>query len=85
MKIKGINLDVGYEEMETMSVFAGDPLSVEKAVNHAIGGLLTDGGHHKQWALEKVLESLGIDLDELRSVLSEGEDGGYDWEEGIAP
>ncbi len=87
MKINSINLDVGYQDMDDMPTFTGDPLSVARAVNFAISGLLNDGGHHKQWALEQVLESLGIDLKELRSVLmeSENEDEQYDWEDGIAP
>lgn len=82
MKINDIDLDVGYQEMDAMPVFAGDPLSVAKAVNHAISGLLTDGGHHKQWALEQVLESLGINIQELGDVLREND---YEWEEGRAP
>ena len=47
-----------------------------------IGGLLTDGGHHKQWYLEEILKTLGFDLIKLREELI-AED--YDWEDGISP
>ena len=53
-----------------------------KLYNLAVDGLLTDGGHHKQWYLEQILVTLGIDLDKLRESLNVG---GYDWEEGIIP
>ncbi len=78
MKINNINIDTS---------FTGDPANVAKAVNYAIHGLLTDGGHHKQWALERVLESLGIDFKELRIILRTGVDENewYEWEDGIAP
>jgi len=77
MKIKGIDLDIGYKEIHVLPIYDGDSASIARAVNHAVGGLLTDGAHHKQEALEKVIESLGIDLEELRSAL---QSGGYDWE-----
>jgi len=32
----------------------------------ALSGLLTDGGHHKQWYLEEILKALGYDLKDLR-------------------
>ena len=48
----------------------------------AIHGLLTDGGHHKQWYLEEILKALGYNLKELRRELNKED---YDWEEGIAP
>lgn len=47
-----------------------------------ISGLLTDGGHHKQWYLEKILEKLGYSLEEIRQELLKED---YEWEEGIAP
>ena len=52
----------------------------DEAIQIAIHGLLTDGSHHKQWALEEVLKALGMDLDELRSKLKEQD---YYWDEGI--
>jgi hypothetical protein len=82
MEIKGIDLNVGFREMDALPVFDGDVTKLARAVNFAVSGLLTDGGHHKQWCLEQVLVSLGIDLEELRSALQEGD---YGWEEGIAP
>jgi len=47
-----------------------------------VDGLLTDGGHHKQWYLEEILKTLGYDLDEIRQDLLKHD---YDWENGIAP
>tara|TARA_Y100000310_G_scaffold308553_1_gene351780 strand:+ start:8550 stop:8771 length:222 start_codon:yes stop_codon:yes gene_type:complete len=65
-----------YDECEAM------PNGPEKACQFAVHGLLTDGGHHKQWILEQVLMALGQDLDQVREQL--GEDG-YDWQDGIPP
>jgi len=67
---------MGYVEIEAMEN------GTEKAKEYAICGLLTDGGHHKQWCLERVLEALGLDLEIIRKEL-QAED--YDWEPGIAP
>lgn len=39
-----------------------------------IGGLCTDGGHHKQWYLEQIAKALGIELIEP-----------LDYEKGVAP
>lgn len=39
-----------------------------------LGALRTDGAHHKQWYLEKILEEL--DADDFSD---------RDWEEGVAP
>ena len=33
---------------------------MEKVKDLAIDGLFTDGAHHKQWYLEQILETLGI-------------------------
>ena len=54
----------------------------EKLVRLATEGLLTDGGHHKQWYLEQILIELEVNLNELEEEL-EKEDFG--WERGIAP
>jgi hypothetical protein len=48
----------------------------------AVGGLLIDGAHHKQWYLERILLSLGINLVEFKKEIQKD---GYDWEKGIAP
>lgn len=45
----------------------------------ALKGLLTDGGHHKQWFLEAILGMLTTEKEWL--YLKEKEQ----WEEGIAP
>jgi len=47
-----------------------------------IDGLLTDGGMHKQWYLEQILEKLGYDLTLIRENLNKDD---YDWDAGIAP
>ncbi len=39
-----------------------------------IGGLTTDGEHHKQWYLEQIANALGIELTQE-----------LDYEKGIAP
>ena len=48
----------------------------------AVGGLLIDGGHHKQWHLEQILIALGVDLEQLWIDLKSK---GHEWEHGIAP
>lgn len=44
---------------------------VEKLIRD---GLHTDGGHHKQWYLEQIAETLNIDLSNEEQ-----------WDEGVAP
>jgi hypothetical protein len=44
----------------------------------AMEGLTVDGGHHKQWYLERILQQCGKALE-----LNEPQEG--DWEKGIAP
>lgn len=48
----------------------------------AVNALITREGHHKQWYIARILEGLGVDLDELREQLKAE---GYEWEPGIAP
>ena len=59
-----------------------EPGLIEKLQDLAMDGLLTDGGHHKQWYLEQIMEMLGINLDRLAEEFKL-----YDceWEPGIAP
>ena len=47
-----------------------------------VAALETDGGHHKQWYLEQLLEMLGFDKEAVRR---EEEKQDYSWEDGIAP
>jgi len=68
--------NVSYKAMQEM------PEGKEKAICYGVSGLLTDGGHHKQWAIEEMLKALGVDLNVLRKELRDDE---YDWENGIAP
>ena len=48
-----------------------------------IAGLLTDGAHHKQWALNETLRLLLGDNYEGRRAKLTAE--GYWWEDGIPP
>jgi len=54
----------------------------KKIEDRTIDGLMTDGGHHKQWCLEQILILLGVDLEMLREKLNQED---YDWEPGIPP
>jgi hypothetical protein len=59
-----------------------EPGLIEKLQDLAMDGLLTDGGHHKQWYLEQILETLGINLDRLAEEFKLLD---CEWEPGIAP
>lgn len=56
---------------------------VEEIRSLIVESLYTDGGHHKQWYLERIAEKLGIDMPELRRECADKY--GYPWESGIAP
>ena len=49
------------------------------------GGI--DGGHHKQWLLDKIVRELSGDYEKWVKEYEDGEDGPdtYSWDEGIAP
>jgi len=49
------------------------------AVELALHALTTDGAHHKQWYLERIVEALGIDLEHYENTT------GFRGERGIAP
>ena len=80
-------------------VFGADwkalPPSVDRAVGMATQGLFIDGGHHKQWFLEQVLEALGVELDDIRQQIVDASNAAEPdedplapedaWEAGIAP
>lgn len=69
--------EVGYEEIESMEI------GTQRAALYAVAGLLVESqSHHKQWVLEKVLESLGVNIAELKTIIQEQ---GYDFDRGIAP
>jgi hypothetical protein len=53
-----------------------------KAALLAVNGLMTDGGHHKQWYLERILEALDVNLSDIRESLNAM---GYDFDGGTAP
>ena len=46
--------------------------------------LLTDGGHHKQWYLQQLLETL-VGTDGAQQLREGFQKQGYTWEDGIAP
>ena len=54
----------------------------ERIKELVIDGLITEGGHHKQWYLEKVLEEIGYNLEKIREELIKED---YDWDKGIPP
>jgi len=58
------------------------PNKREELKGLCIGGLLTDGAHHKQWYLEEILKKLGFNIKEIKDELNEED---YYWDEGIAP
>ena len=49
------------------------------------GGI--DGGHHKQWLLDQLVQCLSDDYEKWVREYQNGEDGEetYLWDEGIAP
>ena len=56
--------------------------SVDEAIIMATKGLCTDGGMHKQWYLQRVIELLGGDLTKIQCELQAQ---GYDFDKGVAP
>lgn len=55
---------------------------VDRARELAACGLFADGARRKQWFLERILEALGADLQQVRE---EFERHGVEYAEGIAP
>lgn len=49
-----------------------------------IDALLTDGAHHKQWYLERILEKM-VGKDGVNAIKVKLQASDYEWEEGIAP
>ena len=56
--------------------------AVRKTKELATDALVTDGGHHKQWFLERILTQLGVDLVVLEKELRAK---GFIVHEGMAP
>ena len=54
---------------------AADPM--EKVIKYAILGLIMDSVDHKQWALEMVIESLGLKIEDVQESV------GQEWEPGV--
>jgi hypothetical protein len=78
--ITGMILESGYRKDDVDVI-------MEKIIALATDGLLTDGGHHKQWYLEQILLMAGVDLNKLRKDLNTPDKNGdwYDWDDGMAP
>lgn len=71
------NAQIEYEK--AIQVEAKVMQKIASIKEQALKGLLTDGGHHKQWFLEAILGMLTTEKEWL--YLKEKEQ----WEEGIAP
>ena len=71
-----MKLDLSFADIDAM------PSGTEKAKQWALMGLLTDGAHHKQWCLVRILEELGENLVTLRADLNVLD---YDFDQGAAP
>lgn len=74
-----------FNEMN-ITLLLEQPAGTEKAKELMIRALINTEAHHKQWYIERALEALGVDLEELRKEA--GEDDGneaYPWPEAIAP
>jgi len=56
---------------------------IDKALSLGEEALYTEGGHHKQWYIERIMEALGADLEDMAQVLTRW--GRGEWEKGIAP
>ena len=59
-------------------------MNKEKIEELCIDGLYTDGGHHKQWYLERILAELYPEEKDFE-ILREELKLDYFWEEGIPP
>jgi len=53
-------------------------INTEKAKSLVLEALYTDGSHHKQWYLENIAKTLGVDLESERQKFG-------DWEKSKAP
>ena len=58
-----------YEMQKTLKDTLG---AFQRVHDWVIAGLLVEGGHHKQYCLEQIVATLGVEVDE-------------EWEPGIAP
>lgn len=53
---------------------------MENIMRFALEGVMTDGGHHKQYYLEQIIRELSQDKNAIKTLREE-----FGWEEGIAP
>jgi hypothetical protein len=61
---------------------------IDKALNIALSYGSIDGGHHKMWVIDQMVQALaGDDYDDWVSNACHGEDGPetYEWDKGVAP
>lgn len=61
------------------------PTQVAEALDLAMSGMATDGGHHKQWYLDQIVRALTRELYESCVQDFEHKFGPRSWDEGIAP
>lgn len=61
----------------------GNTPNHNKLYKLCVEALTTDGAHHKQWYLERILEELGGDVETLREALER--EGSSRLEEGVEP
>lgn len=67
--------------MSKKQIWTGEQFAqaAQKACELALHGLTTEGQHHKQWYLEQIVRTLGINPEHF------AETTGYRWEPGVAP
>ena len=63
----------------------GGRMGVAKALDIAFQYADFDGGHHKMWVIDQMVQALTGDAYEAWVKNYEGEDEEYEWDRGIAP
>lgn len=58
---------------------------ISKALELAFEYAQIDGAHHKTWVIDQMVRALTGDAYEDWVEEYQGEDGEYEWDEGIAP
>ena len=60
--------------MSEIPIYNTKELNREKILGFCLGGLTTDGAHHKQWFLDQILKELEPKAEEIFNI---------SWDEGI--
>lgn len=74
-------IEYGNAKIEVVGDQEESPVKI--AVQFALDGMFTDGGHHKQWYLNQILKTLLTPEEYAAKVIDMAPD--YGWDEGIAP